>query len=176
MERRLYYSAPNLDVAAKCQVLAQELNLADDNFSVVSLNSQALKERHLPAADYLKSLDLLRCSFQGLAYGFAGGTVLLTLLELIQPYSLNIPVTYYWVPVVTTSCFGLWLGIMTGLATTNHHLAPMKNKLKKGGSIIIIDVTEAKEQEVEKIFRQRVPQAKLEKVTDLAEPLFERSG
>lgn len=176
MERRLYYSTPNLDVAAQCQSLAKELNLAEDNFSVVSLNTQALLDRKLRAADYLKSLDLPRCSYKGFAFGFAGGTALVTLLALIQPYGFTIPAQLYWIPVLTTSCFGLWLGIMIGLSTTHHHLQPIKHKLKKGGSIIIIDVTQANEQEVEQIFRQRIPQAKLEKVTDLAEPLFKKTG
>lgn len=130
MDRRLFYSAPSLDIAQECQALARELHLAEDNFSVISLNSKALQDRQLRGADYLKSLDLPRRSVQGLGLGFAGGAILLALLELIQPYGLNIPASYYWAPIMFTACFGLWLGIMVGLGETNHHIR-LKTNLQK---------------------------------------------
>ena len=176
MEHRLYYSAPNLEVVEECHRLVQEMQLADGNFSVVSYDSSELEFRRLPAADYFKSLDLFRCSLFGLGYGIASGGLILGSLMLVQPYDMYIPREYYWIPMVVTSCFGLWAGIMTGVAKMNHHLAPFKNKLKRGGSIVMIDITEQRRPLLEQMIKQRIPEARLEKTDYLGETLFDKTG
>lgn len=176
MERRLFYTAPTLDIAEQCQSLVRELNIADDNFSVFSLNSAALRSRKLRPADYLKSMDLTRCSLQGLALGFAGGLVLLILLKILQPYGLDVPTTYYWAPVLLATCFGFWAGIMTGVAKVNHNLEPFMKKLDDGGSIVMIDITQGRELEIKTAFEERIPSARLERITDLNEPVFQNMG
>ena len=169
MEQRLYFSAPNLDVAEKCHHLIQQIELADDNFSVVSLNDEELKNRKMPPADYTKKLDFVRCGLLGMAYGFAGGVASVVVLEMIQPYGFDLTPSMYWIPAAMCTSFGLWLGIMTGLAMVNHNLKPMQSKLKKGGSVIILDVSEDRVDEVKTLFHDRVPQAHFEHETRLGE-------
>ena len=176
MERRLFYSTPDLRTAQSCQSVVKQLELAEDNFSVMSLSSADLKAKKLPAASYLKTRDVPRSSLRGTAYGFAGGACLIALLELFQPYGFNVEAQYYWIPMAITTCFGLWLGIMTGLAQANHHLLGLGKILKKGGAIVMVDVTEEREAELEAMIARHAPRAKLEKVTEISEHIFDRTG
>lgn len=176
MEYRLYYSAPNLEIVEECHKLAQELQVAEGHFSVVCFDTSALEYRHLPAADYFKSLDLFRSSLLGFGYGLIAGAAILGGLLLLQPYDMFIPRAYYWIPMVVTSCFGLWAGAMTGIAKMNHHLAPFKGQLKRGGSVVMIDVSEAKRQILEQMIKQRIPEARLEKADYLGETHFGKTG
>jgi|GEM_PF-1678807 len=167
MEQRLYYSAPNLDVAQKFQQIANQLEIAEDNFSVVSLDSAEIKRRKLHEADYIKKLDFVRCGIYGTAYGFAAGAIVTTLLVMFQPYGFIVPAALYWVPIAMCTSFGLWSGIMTGLASINVNLKSFRSKLKKGGSVVIVDVNNDRSTMIKEIFHEQIPQATLEKVTDI---------
>ena len=157
----LYYTAPTLDSARRISDDVQMVGVQDFFLHVIAKDEAGLEQRHIPAGNYLETLDLVRDGLIGSAIGLCAGLIGAVLLKLFAPFGPNVPNIVYFATVAAATLFGAWEGGLTGIASENRKLAKFHDDLEAGRSLILIYARQEQEATVVRMMRFRHPEAQL---------------
>jgi hypothetical protein len=157
----LYYTAPTLDSARRISDDLQAVGVQDFFLHVIARDEAGLEQRHIPAGNYLETLDLVRDGLIGSAIGLGAGLIGAALLKLFAPFGPHLPNIVYFATVAAATLFGAWEGGLTGIATENKKLAKFHDDLEAGRCLILIYARQEQETAVLQSMRVRHPEAQL---------------
>jgi hypothetical protein len=157
----LYYTAPTLDSARRISDDLQAVGVQDFFLHVISKDEAGLEQRHIPAGNYLETLDLVRDGLIGSAIGFCAGLIGAALLKLFAPFGPHVPNIVYFATIAAATLFGAWEGGLTGIASENKKLAKFHDDLEAGRCLLLIYALQEQEPIVLRTLRVRHPEAQL---------------
>lgn len=157
----LYYTAPTLDSARRISDDVQAVGVRDFFLHVIARDEAGLAQRHIPAGNYLETLDLARDGLIGTALGLCAGLVGAALLKLFAPFGPGVPNIVYFATVAAAMLFGAWEGGLAGIASENKKLAKFHDDLEAGRCLILIYARQEQEAAVIRSMRVRHPEAPL---------------
>jgi len=157
----LYYTAPTLDSARHISDDLQAIGVQDSFLHVIAKDEAGLEQRHIPAGNYLETLDLVRDGLIGSAIGFCAGLIGAVLLKLFAPFGPHVPNIVYFATVAAATLFGAWEGGLTGIASENKKLAKFHDDLEAGRCLLLIYALQEQEPTVLRTMRARHPEAQL---------------
>ena len=157
----LYYIAPTLDSARHICDDLHAAGVRDSFLHVISKDEAGIEQRHMPAGNYLETLDLVRDGLIGTAIGFCAGLVGVGLLELFAPFGPNIPNIVYFATAAAATLFGAWEGGLTGIASENKKLARFHDDIEAGRCLILIYALQEQEASVIRLLRVKHPEVPL---------------
>jgi hypothetical protein len=157
----LYYTAPTLDSARHISDDLQAVGVRDSFLHVIARDAAGLEQRHIPAGNYLETLDLVHDGLLGSAIGACAGLLGAALLKLFAPFGPNVPNIVYFAAVAAATLFGAWEGGLTGIASENRKLAKFHDDLEAGRCLILIYARQEQEPIVVQTMRVRHPEAQL---------------
>jgi len=157
----LYYTAPTLDSARRISDDLQAVGVRDFFLHVIARDEAGLEQRHIPAGNYLETLDLARDGLIGTALGLGAGLIGAALLKLFAPFGPDVPNIVYFATVAAATLFGAWEGGLTGIASENKKLAKFHDDLEAGRCLILVYARREQEAAVIHSMRVRHPEAQL---------------
>ncbi len=157
----LYYTAPTLDSARRIHDDLHAVGVQDFFLHVICKDEAGLEQRHIPAGNYLETLDLSRDGLIGSAIGFCAGLIGAALLKVFAPFGPHVPNLVYFATVAAATLFGAWEGGLTGIASENKKLAKFHDDLEAGRCLILIYALQEQEAVVLRTMRARHPEAQL---------------
>jgi hypothetical protein len=157
----LYYTAPTLDSARRISDDLHEVGIQDFFLHVIARDAAGLDQRHIPAGNYLETLDLVRDGLIGSAIGFCAGLLGAALLKVFAPFGPHLPNIVYFAAIAAATLFGAWEGGLTGIASENKKLAKFHDDLEAGRCLILIYALQEQEAAVVGMMRVRHPEAQL---------------
>jgi len=157
----LYYTAPTLDSARRISDDLHAVGVRDPFLHVISKDEAGLEQRHIPAGNYLETLDLVRDGLIGSAIGFCAGLIGAVLLKLFAPFGPHVPNVVYFATIAAATLFGAWEGGLTGIASENKKLAKFHDDLEAGRCLLLIYALQEQEPTVLRTMRVRHPEAQL---------------
>jgi len=157
----LYYTAPTLDSARRVSDDLHEVRIQDFFLHVIAKDAAGLEQRHIPAGNYLETLDLVRDGLIGSAIGFCAGLLGAALLKVFAPFGPHLPNIVYFAAIAAATLFGAWEGGLTGIASENKKLAKFHDDLEAGRCLILIYALREQEAAVVGMMRVRHPEAQL---------------
>ena len=157
----LYYTAPTLDSARRISDDLHAIGVRDSFLHVIAKDEAGLEQRHIPAGNYLETLDLVRDGLIGSAVGFCAGLIGAVLLKLFAPFGPHVPNIVYLATVAAATLFGAWEGGLTGIASENKKLAKFHDDLEAGRCLLLIYALKEQEPTVVGMMRVRHPEAQL---------------
>ncbi|MFL6600408.1 MAG: hypothetical protein ACJ8R9_03685 [Steroidobacteraceae bacterium] len=157
----LYYTAPTLDSARRISDDVHEVGVQDFFLHVIAKDAAGLAQRHIPAGNYLETLDLVRDGLIGSAIGLCAGLLGAALLKVFAPFGPHLPNIVYFATIAAATLFGAWEGGLTGIASENKKLAKFHDDLEAGRCLILIYALQEQEAAVVRMMRTRHPEAQL---------------
>jgi hypothetical protein len=157
----LYYTAPTLDSARRIHDDLHAVGVQDFFLHVICKDEAGREQRHIPAGNYLETLDLVRDGLIGSAIGFCAGLIGAALLKVFAPFGPHVPNLVYFATVAAATLFGAWEGGLTGIASENKKLAKFHDDLEAGRCLILIYALQEQEAMVLRTMRARHPEAQL---------------
>jgi hypothetical protein len=157
----LYYTAPTLDSARHVSDDLHAVGVRDSFLHVISKDEAGLEQRHIPAGNYLETLDIVRDGLIGSAIGLCAGLLGAALLKLFAPFGPHVPNIVYLATVAAATLFGAWEGGLTGIASENKKLAKFHDDLEAGRCLLLIYALQEEESTVLRMMRLRHPEAHL---------------
>lgn len=154
-------------VAEKHQEISDDLHAIgiDDWFlHIVSKDESGLSKKRLHSSNYLETLDVIRHGLIGASIGFVSGLVLAGLTSALQPFGPNVPLLGYLAIVFVVSCFGAWVGGLTGIASENKKLATFHGEIENGKYLILIYAKKHEEDRIKLMMSERHKEASLSAV------------
>jgi hypothetical protein len=157
----LYYTAPTLDSARCISDDLRAVGVQDFFLHVIAKDAAGLEQRHIPAGNYLETLDLVRDGLIGSAIGFGAGLIGAALLKVFAPFGPHVPNIVYFATIAAATVFGAWEGGLTGIASENKKLAKFHDDLEAGRCLLLIYALQEQESTVLQMMHTRHPEAQL---------------
>jgi hypothetical protein len=157
----LYYLAPTLDSTHVISDDLHEAGIKDFFVHVISRDEAGLQQQHIHSSNYLETLDVVRDGIIGGVLGFLVGLIGVALLEYFDPIGIEIPVFVDYALVGVATLFGAWEGGLIGIGIENRKLAKFHDDIEAGKFLILIYALKEKEAAVNKMMRDRHPEAEL---------------
>src|SRR5260221_956503 len=139
----LYYMAPTLDSARQISDDLHADGVRDFFLHVISKDEAGIDEMHIPAGNYLETLDLVRDGLIGSAIGFCAGLIGVGLLKLFAPFGPHIPNIGYFATAAAATLFGAWESGLPGIASENKKLARFHDDIEAGRCLILMYAPQA---------------------------------
>ncbi|MEX1033865.1 MAG: hypothetical protein WDZ30_10940 [Cellvibrionaceae bacterium] len=156
-----YYLSPSL---ASTEGIAEDLHeagVSDWFMHIVSKDEAGLSRKQLHSSNYLETLDFIRYGLIGALCGFIIGLGLAGLLNVFNPFGIDLPMLAYIGVVFLLSCFGAWQGGLLGVSMENKKLHKFHDKIDGGHYLILVYAHKNKEDGVVKTMAKLHPEAKL---------------
>jgi hypothetical protein len=144
----IYYLSPTLKSTHQISDDLHDIGIDDWFLHIHSKDESGLVKEHLHSSNYLESLDFIREGFIGAAIGFVAGLAMAGLASVTDPFGTPIPLIGYIGIVFLLTCFGAWVGRLTGTMQTNKKIARFSDDIKAGKYLVLIY---AKEHQIGKI-------------------------
>lgn len=159
--RCVYYISPTLKTTHQISEDLGKVGVNDWFVHVVSKDESGLSKQRLHSSNYLETLDVIRDGLIGAGLGFVAGVFLAILATAVEPFGPNVPWYGYAAIVVVLSCFGAWVGGLTGIASENKKLATFNDEIDAGKYIILIYAKADQEAAIKRMMDERYPEVKL---------------
>jgi len=159
----LYFLAPTLSSTHDVSDDLHEIGIKDFYLHVISKDESGLKQQHIHSSNYLETLDVLRDGFIGAALGLLVGLAGVAALMYFKPFGANfeIPTLVYAALVGFATLFGAWEGGLMGIASENKKLARFHDDIEAGKYLILVYVRRQREEQVQRMMKERHPEAEL---------------
>lgn len=144
----IYYLSPTLKSTQQISDDLHAIGIDDWFLHIHSKDESGLVKEHLHSSNYLESLDFIREGFIGASIGFVAGLAMAGLASVTDPFGTPIPLIGYAAIVFLVTCFGAWVGGLTGTMQTNKKIARFHDDINAGKYLVLIY---AKEHQVGKI-------------------------
>lgn len=144
----IYYLSPTLKSTHQISDDLHDIGIDDWFLHIHSKDESGLVKEHLHSSNYLETLDFIREGMVGAAVGFVAGLAMAGIAAVTEPFGTAIPTLGYAAIVFLVTCFGAWVGGLTGVARENKKIANFHEDIVAGRYLILIY---AKENQIEKI-------------------------
>jgi hypothetical protein len=160
MMRRIYFLAPNIDVAKK---VVDELLLArveERHIHVLAKRGTPLED--LPEASFLQKTDFVPALEQGVALGGATGVLAGLVAVALPPAGLVLGGGAVLAIALAGAGVGGLMSSLIGLDIGDRRIAKFKEAMENGDFLMMVDVPRARVDEFEAIIKAHHPEAECE--------------
>lgn len=159
--RCIYYLSPTLKSTQQVSDDLHSIGVDDWFLHIHSKDESGLVKEHLHSSNYLETLDFIREGFIGAGIGFVAGLALAGLTAIAEPFGTAIPIYAYAAIVFVVTCFGAWVGGLTGVAQENKKIARFHNDIVAGKYLVLIYAKEHQVQKIKNMMESQHPEAQL---------------
>lgn len=157
----IYYLSPSLKSTKEISDDLHAIGVDDWFLHIVSKDESGLSKSRLHSSNYLETLDVIRDGLIGAFVGFCAGLVFAGLTSAFDPFGPNVPLIGYLAIVFVFSCFGAWVGGLTGIASENKKLANFRAAIDSGKYLILIYAKKHEEANIKTMMESKHNEAKL---------------
>jgi hypothetical protein len=159
--RCIYYLSPTLKSTQQISDDLHSIGVDDWFLHIHSMDESGLVNERLHSSNYLETLDVIRDGLIGAGIGFVAGLALAGLALVVEPFGGPIPLLAYAAIVFVVTCFGAWVGGLTGVASQNKKLAPFQGDIEAGKYLILIYAKEYQVGSIRNMMDSKHKEAKL---------------
>lgn len=159
--RCIYYLSPTLKSTHQISDDLHDIGVDDWFLHIHSKDESGLVKEHLHSSNYLETLDFIREGFIGAGIGFVAGLVFAGLAAVAEPFGTPIPWYAYAAIVFLVTCFGAWVGGLTGVANENKKIAHFHDDIAAGKYLILIYAKEPQVQKIKDMMESKHQEARL---------------
>ncbi|MEX1196432.1 MAG: hypothetical protein WEB57_01045 [Pseudohongiellaceae bacterium] len=157
----IYYLSPSLKSTHEISDDLHGIGVDDFFLHIHSKNESGLVKEHLHSSNYLETLDIVRDGLIGAGAGFVASLGLAALTAAIQPFGPDMPVVGYLAIIFVVTCFGAWVGGLTGIACENKKIATFHDDIQAGKYLVLIYAKRNQEDRIKEMMGQKHPEAVL---------------
>lgn len=157
----IYYLSPTLKSTQQISDDLHAIGIDDWFLHIHSNNESGLTKEHLHSSNYLESLDFIREGLIGAAAGFVVGLAMAALASVTQPFGVPISTLGYLAIVFVLTCFGAWVGGLTGVMRENKKIAHFHNDIVAGKYLVLIYAKEHQINKIQEMMGVKHPEAQL---------------
>lgn len=159
--RCIYYLSPTLKSTQQISDDLHSIGVDDWFLHIHSKNESGLVKEHLHSSNYLETLDFIREGFIGAGIGFLAGLTLAGIAAITDPFNATIPWYAYAAIVCLITCFGAWVGGLTGVARENKKIANFHDDIAAGKYLVLIYAKENQVEKIQQMMNQKHQEASL---------------
>ncbi|GAA0617814.1 DUF1269 domain-containing protein [Halomonas beimenensis] len=164
--QRLYFLTPDLDTTVNIAHELDDLGLTHDQVHVTGRDWQHLQERGVNNATLRETTDVVHAGYRGVAYGAILGLVLGVLVYWLAGEALGVGP---WPLIIGLGIggglFGAWVGTMVGVSVHDAKVDKYERELEKGAFLMMVDISDLREDHVRRIIHRHHPDVTIDKVT-----------
>lgn len=157
----IYYLSPTLKNTQQISDDLHNIGIDDWFLHIHSKDESGLVKQHLHSSNYLETLDFIREGLVGAALGFVAGLAFAGIAAAVEPFGTPIPLLGYAAIVFLVTCFGAWVGGLTGVAQENKKLANFHADIVAGHYLILIYAKENQIANIQQMMSVKHPEATL---------------
>ena len=157
----IYYLSQTLNSTQQVSDDLHDIGIDDWFLHIHSKDESGLVKKQLHSSNYLESLDFIREGLIGAGLGFLGGLVMAGLAAVTDPFGTPIPLIGYAGMVFLVTCFGAWVGGLTGVMQTNKKIAHFHDDINSGHYLILIYAKDAQINKIQEMMTEKHSEAKL---------------
>ena len=157
----MYYVSPTLTSAHHISDDLHEIGIGDWFLHVVSKDESGLSKEKLHSSNYIETLDFIRDGLIGAAMGFSVALVVATFLNITEAFGQPVPILGYIGIVGVITCFGAWVGGLTGIASENKKLSMFHDEIEKGNHLFLIYAKQDQEDNIQAMMKKKHTEAEL---------------
>lgn len=164
---RLYFLSPDLDTTVRIADELGTLGLSGERVHVAGRDWQALAAQGIKAASLRQTSDAVHAAVRGVLFGAPLGMV----LGLIVYYGLADDVAGLGLtPLIVGMAigggvFGVWVSTMVGVSVHDAKIDKFEREIEDGAFLMMVDVTDEREDKVRSIIHRHHPGVTIDKVT-----------
>ncbi len=157
----IYYLSPSLKSTQEISDDLHEVGVDDWFLHIHSKDESGIAKEHLHSSNYLETLDIIRDGLIGASIGFVASLALAGLTAVVQPFGPDMSVLGYLAIIFVVTCFGAWVGGLTGVARENKKLATFHDDIEAGKYLILIYAKQDQEDKIKEMMAQKHNEAEL---------------
>lgn len=157
----IYYLSPTLKSTHQISDDLHDIGVDDWFLHIHSKDESGLVREHLHSSNYLESLDFIREGLMGAGIGFTIGLLMAALAAVTEPFGSQVPMFAYAAIVFLITCFGAWVGGLTGVARENKKIAHFNDDIAAGKYLILIYAKENQVQSIQQMMKSKHSEAVL---------------
>jgi len=157
----VYYLSPTLKSTQQISDDLHEIGVNDWFLHIVSKNESELSKEKLHSSNYIETLDVIRGGLIGASMGFTAGLIAAFLAMAVEPFGPDMHWFGYVAIVFVLSCFGAWVGGLTGIASENKKLANFRAEIDAGKYLILIYAKKQQEEKIKQMMAAEHAEAEL---------------
>ena len=157
----IYYLSPTLKSTHQISDDLHDIGIDDWFLHIHSKDESGLVKEHLHSSNYLETLDFIREGLVGAAIGFVAGLAMAGIAAVTDPFGTPIPMLGYVAIVFLITCFGAWVGGLTGVARENKKIANFHGDIVAGRYLILIYAKENQIVSIQQMMSSKHPEASL---------------
>lgn len=157
----IYYLSPSLKSTHEISDDLHEIGVDDWFLHIHSKDESGIVKEHLHSSNYLETLDIIRDGLIGAGAGFVASLALAALTAAVQPFGPDMPILGYLAIIFVVTCFGAWVGGLTGIASENKKIATFHDEIQAGKYLILIYAKRDQEDKIKEMMGRKHPEAVL---------------
>ncbi|MDO8906978.1 MAG: hypothetical protein Q7W55_00615 [Pseudohongiella sp.] len=157
----IYYLSPTLKSTQQISDDLHDIGIDDWFLHIHSKDESGLVKRRLHSSNYLETLDFIREGMIGAAIGFVAGLAMAGIAAVTDPFGIPTPLLGLAAIVFLVSCFGAWVGGLTGVARENKKIANFHEDIVAGQYLILIYAKEKQIESIRQMMSNKHPEAAL---------------
>jgi len=157
----IYYLSPSLKSTQEIADDLHEIGVDDWFLHIHSKDESGIVKEHLHSSNYLETLDIIRDGLIGAGIGFVAGLALAGLTAVLEPFGPDMSVLGYPAIVFLLTCFGAWVGGLTGVASENKKIATFHDDIEAGKYLILIYAKRDQEDRIKDMMGRKHSEAAL---------------
>lgn len=157
----IYYLSPTLKSTHDISEDIKAIGVNEWFLHIHSKDESGIVKEHLHSSNYLETLDLVRDGLIGAGLGFLASIVLAALTAALQPFGPEMGTIGYLAIMFVVTCFGAWVGGLTGIASENKKIANFHDDIEAGKYLILIYAKKGQGRQIRAMMDQKHPEAVL---------------
>lgn len=157
----IYYLSPSLKSTHEISDDLHEIGVDDWFLHIHSKDESGIVKEHLHSSNYLETLDIIRDGLIGAGIGFVASLALAALTAAVQPFGPDMPLLGYLAIIFVVTCFGAWVGGLTGIASENKKIATFHDEIQAGKYLVLIYAKRHQEDKIKEMMGRKHPEAVL---------------
>lgn len=157
----IYYLSPTLKSTQQIADDIQEIGVSEWFVHIHSKDESGIVKQHLHSSNYIETLDIIRDGLIGAGLGFLAGLALAALTAMIQPFGPDMVWIGYLAIIFVITCFGAWVGGLTGIASENKKIANFHDDIEDGKYLVLIYAKKGLGRVIQEMMQRKHPEAEL---------------
>ena len=159
MRKRLYVLLPNTERTREVFNALLLARIEERHIHVFAKDGTPLED--LPEATVLQKSDAIRGAGLGLGTGGLTGAAAGAVVLLFPPHGLHTGYGLVLAMSLLGAVMGIWVSGMIGSSTPSVHLKDFENDIERGKVLLIVDVPQARVDDVSALLRQYHPDVQM---------------
>lgn len=157
----IYYLSPTLQNTQQIAEDLRSIGVKDWFLHVHSKDESGVVRKRLHSSNYLETLDFLRKGFIGAGIGVIAGVAAAMLAGAVEPFGMPMNWIGYLAIIFLFTCFGAWVGGLTGVANENKKIAHFNDDIEQGKYLLLIYAKDHQLEMIKEMMIARHPTAQL---------------